>query len=246
MKSYCMKKFLMFKKFSLIFLYAIFLFNANSIFASNIIFNGNENIDRDAILSILGNIDNINTDDEINFLTKKLYDTGYFQDIKVYKDNDEFIFEIKEFNKISEIKLIGNERFKKEDIFQILPLTNIIYINPYIIEEYISGLEDLYKSFGYNKIIINYEIEELENNFANLKLIFNENKISKVNNVFFQGNSIFPDDTLYKQIFLRDKNIFNFFFKKNYKEIEAKNDLKRLRNFYLNSGYKNIQIKFNR
>ena len=92
------------KLFIIIFIFS-FLFNFGSyaIKPNQIIINGNEYIDDEIILSILQDID-ISNNEDINIITKKLYNTGNFEKVLVEFENNDLIINLYEFNKIKEVK----------------------------------------------------------------------------------------------------------------------------------------------
>ena len=76
---------------------------------------------------------------------------------------------------------------------------NIKYFNTEIssrldkdIDTGISGkVKNLYFSFGYNQVDIDYEKSQFVDNLLNLNFTINEGKISKINKVYFKGNDSF-------------------------------------------------------
>ena len=236
--------------FKLIFsaLFFLLILN-NSSFSQNkynIIINDNEFIDKEIILSLLE--ENL-TDDEdelVNLISKKLYATGKFKNIVITIKNNTLIIDLLEHPIINKINFINNERFNKDELLELYNQINVSTIfNENNIINFTNELRELYKSFGYNQIDINYHSEPVDNsdlNLVNLNFFLDEGKISKINKVNFIGNSSFDNAKIFEIILSKPRRELLFFIKKNYKEIELKKDVNRIIKFYQNNGYKDVSV----
>ena len=133
----------------------------------NIIIQGNDNIDKEVIYSIIG--DNVFLDQNYdkNIIIKKLYATGNFNNVEIIENNDDVIIKIIENPKITKFSFIGNKRFKNDEILaQFNEDEYFIYINRLKLDKFVEDLKALYMSFGYNQIAIQYEIIK-DNDFVN-------------------------------------------------------------------------------
>ncbi len=238
---------ILFRRIFLIF----FLFSiSNNIFAQtdkNIVIEGNEFIDDEVIYSIIGkNIDE-NSSDYINKIIKSLFETGNFKNIEVEENDAEIIIKITENSRIKKINLIGNQRFKRDVILdQFNEKDYFQYVNEIRINTFIEELKKLYLSYGYNQIDIQYKIiDDLEDsNAAILNFYFTEGSISKVNKIYFVGNTFFDKQDLMSEIKSNENNFFIIFRNENYKEYQIKNDIIRLEDFYRNNGFRDVQITY--
>ena len=181
-----------------------------------IIIKGNEYIDDEVIYSIIGENTDDSESDYINKIIKSLYDTGNFKNIDVQENENQIIINLIENSRITKINLIGNERFKREIILEKFNENEYFkYVNDIRINKFINELENLYKSFGYNQIDIQYKIEE-DNKAENsvfLDFYFNEGSISKINKIYFIGNEFFEKQELlrvYSTVYYV-ANFHNFF-----------------------------------
>ena len=99
-------------------------------------------------------------------------------------------------------------------------------------------------SFGYNKIAIDYSLNKIDNsNFVDITFNIIENKISKVNKIYFIGNTNININSLKDIIKTKERNFFQFYRNNNYKKFETNNDIFRLNDFYHSKGYKNANIE---
>ena len=192
---------------------------------------GNTYVDNEIILSLIKDIKDLSNEELVNTISKKLYETGNFQNVEVEFTNKEIIIILTEHPRINKVNFKKNKRFNKEDlqiIYDQIITTN--YFNPNLIDLYINELNSLYKSFGYNQIKIDYNKTFLkDSNFINIDFIINEGKISKINQVYFIGNNNILKSELFDVIKMKPKRDILFFLRKNYKEFQADNDILRIK-----------------
>ena len=114
--------------------------------------------------------------------------------------------------------------------------------NEYNLNNTIEQYYELYKSFGYNSISIEYEVKNTESDEIDIYFNIDEGKISKIRNINFTGNELFSNNQLMNQIKSRERNYLNFIYNSNFKTNVLNDDLIRLLNFYQNNGFKNVKI----
>lgn len=229
-----------FKIFSFIFI-IFYSTNLYSIDSNNIIINGNSNIDKDLILSII-NSDESNLSN-LTELINKIYNTGFFKDVKINKLGEKIIIDLITQPSINKIIFDGNKRFKDEELFELINLNkNLNNYNVNKIDNFIISLKELYYSFGYNLVEISHSVDNLNDNSLDLKFNINEGKISKINSVEFIGNFAFDDRLLLDQIKSKPRNSILFFTKRNFKLYQSQNDTNEIINFYKKNGFKNASV----
>ena len=153
------------KKLKYILLILFFSYNvsfANENIEINII-NG-DNIDVQTIYSILDTYSEIN-DDLLNDIIKKLKKNKYISDVNILKDNDTYIINISQYKIINDVNFKGLNRFQKSDLNLILPFDEYLKVNDEKqINKFINELKELYYSYAYNKINIDYELQNMNDN----------------------------------------------------------------------------------
>ena len=89
-----------------------------------------KNTDKEVILTIIDKIPD-NIDDEFsNYLLKELNNTGFFQEhIKLRLENNKYFIDVKNIPVIQKIYFDGNERFKDEDLNQLVDELNFNIYN---------------------------------------------------------------------------------------------------------------------
>ena len=226
----------------------ILFFSFNVSFANeNIkinIING-DNIDEQTIYSILNTYSEIN-DDQLNNIIKTLKKNKYISDVNILKQDSTYIINISQYKIINEVKFKGLKRFKKNDLNLILPFDEYLKVDDEKqINKFINELKELYYSYAYNRINIDYELQNMNDNqnFTDIQFNVNEGKISKINKIKFIGNSFFKRGHLLDNIKSQQRNYLKLKIFNNFKYYVVENDIIRLRNLYLDSGFRDIKIE---
>ena len=234
------------KKIKYIIFILFFYFNvslANENIKINII-NG-DNIDEQTIYSILDTYDEIN-DEQLNSIIKKLKKNKYISEVNILKQDNIYIINISQHRIINDVKFKGLNRFNKTDLNLILPFDQFLKVDDENqINKFINELKELYYSYAFNKINIEYKLVNAEDNqnFADIEFIINEGKISKINKIKFIGNSFYKRSILLNNIKSQERNYLKLRLFNNFKYYVVENDILRLRNFYLNTGFRDIKIE---
>ena len=86
-----------------------------------------------------------------------------------------FSISITEYPNINKIYFNKNERLKDEELLTYSQQLNLINLNPISINNYIDEIKNIYSTFGYNNIQINYSENIFENtNTADLYFEINQ------------------------------------------------------------------------
>ena len=233
-------------KYFFLIIFLFYSFNVNAINKYNLVIEDNKFIDQEVVFSLLEDFDqNLDDNEIINQLGKKLYETGNFKKVDIVIKNDDLIINLKEYSSISQIKFIDNERFKKEQLLELYNQSiDKKYFNTILIDRFVNEVEDLYRSFGYNQINLTYEAKPTnDENIVDLFFYFDEGKISKINKIFFEGNNNFKRAKLLNLTSSKPRRELLFFLKKSFKEHVYQNDANRLIKFYKNKGFKDVKVQ---
>ena len=234
-----------FKNILLVFFFLLF-FNkfsyANETYQFEI--NGNQNTDKEVILSIIDKIPDSLSDEYSNYLINELNDSGLFKDIKIRIENNKYFIDVIEYPVIQKIYFEGNERFKDEDLDLIVIELGFNIYNDLSIKNFTNELKNLYSSFGYNDVKINLTKEINDQNLAIVYIDITENKITKIKSIKFRGNNNISNSDLSEEIKSKVKKLTNLFANNNFKPIQVDTDRQRLMRFYKTKGYADIKINY--
>ena len=187
-----------------------------------------------------------------------VYDIGLFSTVDVDVQADDagmrVVFIVKERPIISRIEFEGNKHLKNDRIEDILSFssTNIAEIGnqkfyPQKIQEDVANIRQLYHEQGYQNASISFSLVPDPDAAAEDKLVLKyaiqEGEKVKVRGVSFEGNTIFTDRELQKQMATRRKGVFSFITGSGkYEETTLKTDLERVKFHYADHGYIDVNV----
>ena len=205
---------------------------------------GNKFTDSDVIISLIKKKPNELSQEYSNYLLKTLDDSKLFDEVSVKLENNSYIINISEYSNINRVYFENNERFDKEELEQLLIEFDLVNLNPLSIKLFISELEKLYGSFGYNDVKINYNYNlNKEMNVADIYFEIDEGNITKIKNIYFNGNENYDDQLLKSIIKSKTKTLINIFANNNYKKFISENDTRLISQFYKENGYIDIDVE---
>ena len=204
---------------------------------------GNNFTDTNVILSLLKDIPD-NLDEEYsNEIIKILNTSNLFSELSVKFIDNKYIIIVKEFPNIDKLYFKNNERLDDEELQAIAFQSNLITFNLQSINQFINDTKQLYESFGYNDVQIKYS-EKIykDTNTVDLYFEIEEGKITKIKNIFINGNNYILAQDIREIIKSKTKTIKNIFANNNYKPATVEKDKIIIKNYYKNNGYLNANV----
>ena len=222
----------------------IVFFYSSLIFAEDFKINGNDYSDDQVIISIIGEIPDLDKKSQTNYILKKLNNSNLFKSVEVSYNDNIFSIKVLEYPSINKIYYQENDRLKDEQLDEIADEFELFNLSDTKINNFIDELKKIYQSFGYNSISIDKNYEDSGNNSVNLYLKFNEGEITKITEINFSGNNSFDSDILLSKIKSKTKNIKSIFANNNFKLFQINNDLIRIKKFYESKGFIDVNINY--
>ena len=206
---------------------------------------GNERISEQTIIvfSEISLNQELNKND-LNKILKDLYETNFFNDVKISFNDNILQIKVKENPIIINIQFLGiKSNSLKEKIISNLKLREkSSYVESQILDD-INLMRQNLKDAGYFFSSIEAEIENLDNNQINLKYNINLGEKAKIRKITFLGDKIFKDRRLRNIIISEEYKFWKFLSNKKFlNENLISFDTRLLKNFYLNQGYYNVNI----
>ena len=227
------------------FLIVFFFILTNSSFSQvkkvNII--GNSRVNSNTIESLVDkkitNIDSI----YINNLTKKIYDTEFFSDVRISLDQENLIISVVENPIVNFFYIYGITGSDLDEVNKIFLLKeNTIFSSSKLKKNIESSLE-YFKLRGFYSATINPEVIKIDNNQVNLIINIDKKEISKIQNIYFIGNKLFNSSQLLDVITSAEDGWWKLFSSSALSEQKVEYDKILLKDFYKSKGFYDAQIE---
>lgn len=214
----------------------------------NVGIEGNSRIETDAIKrKITSKPGDIFSAKTISQDIKMIFDMGFFDDVRVEAedrpDGKVVVFIVKEKSTIRIIRVKGNKIFQDDEIRDNLDIRTGSILNLSRINSNIERIETVYKEKNYHNIHVTYEIEELENNQADLTFIIDEGDKVMIRSIVFEGNVTYTDKKLKSLMKTSEKGFFSWLTSAgDLKKEDLNQDVAKLQAFYQNNGFIQARI----
>ena len=179
----------------------------------------------------------------INNLTRKIYNTEFFSNVKISYDNNILNISVEENPIINFFYINGITGDDLDAVNKIVSLkeNNIFSVSK--LKKDLEDVKDLFKSSGYYFAVVEPEVIKIDDNQINLILNINKKDISKIKNIYFIGEKYFSSGQLLDIISSAEDNWWSFFSKSSLNEDRVEYDKKLLKSFYKSKGFYDVQIE---
>jgi len=236
-----------FRLFTLIIFFV--LLNINFVLAKtfeNIKITGNKRVSLNSII-VLGDIDTKGdyTDRELSQIIIKLYETDFFENIKIDISNELMTINVVENPIIEDLKIIGVKNKKLlEFLEKSIQLKDRKSFSEFKARQDLVTLKNISKSLGYYFVEINYDYVKNESQNS-IQLLFDLNlgDKTKIKKIIFLGNKNIKDKVLKELIASEEHRFWKFLSQNVYLNPEQiALDKRLLLNYYKDNGYYNSII----
>jgi len=187
----------------------------------------------------ISNIDSI----YINNLTKKIYDTDFFADVKISYNNNVLTINVIENPIVNFFYINGIKDADLDQVNKIITLKeNSIFSNSKLKKD-IESTREFLNATGYYQALIVPEVIKIDNNQVNLIINIDKKEISKIKNIFFIGSKFFSNSQLIDVITSSEDGWWKFFSTSALSEQRIELDKQLLKDFYKSKSFYDVQIE---
>tara|TARA_R110002110_G_scaffold33533_1_gene114838 strand:+ start:159081 stop:161510 length:2430 start_codon:yes stop_codon:yes gene_type:complete len=186
------------------------------------------------------------TENRTSEILKALFQTGFFQDIGLSRENNILIIDVVERPTIGKITISGNDDIPTDNLTSTLKETGLAEGHVFdrsTLEMVRNELERMY--FGHGKYSVSVEtvVVEKDRNRVDLEINIIEGQAARIKAINLIGNRHFTNKELLKEFSLAESHCFSFVSRDDqYDKEKLSADLEKLRTFYLDRGYLNFQM----
>ena len=185
-------------------------------------------------------------DQGIKDMTRSLFQTGYFNDIKIARDNGVLIIVVEERPAVSEINFEGNKAIKTEDLMVALRDNGLAegqIFRQSILEQMVQELQRQYVAQGRYGAVVETDVQELPRNRVAINVNVSEGDVAKIRLINIIGNNDFDEDELLDEFELNSTGWLSWITGNDkYAREKLSGDLERLESWYLDRGYLEFNI----
>ncbi len=206
---------------------------------------GNERIS-DEVIKIFSEVklpSNLSSSD-LDKILKNLYNSNFFDDVKVSVDKNTLIITVKENPIIQLIQVDGVNKKLKESILENFSLKNKSSYSDYLAQNDLNKLKNFLKTLGYYFSEVKVLKINNNNNTIDLKYEIELGEKALIGSIQFLGDKKFKERKLRNVITSETSKFWKFLSSKKYIDQERISlDTRLLKNFYLNKGYYKVKIE---
>ncbi len=183
---------------------------------------------------------------QVIFSISELYKTGFFTDVKLFRDGNVLIVKVKERPSIADVTFTGNSDIDDDALKKALQGIGVVkgrIFNRSLMEKLSQELQRVYFSRGKYGVKIKTKVTDLNQNRVDIDITISEGKAALIKHINIIGNKVFSDKTLLEQMQLGIPGVLSFFSSSDkYSKPKLNADLETLRSYYLNRGYVKFSI----
>jgi outer membrane protein insertion porin family len=185
------------------------------------------------------NIDSI----YINNLTKKIYDTDFFADVKISFNQDVLTINVTENPIVNFFYINGIKDSDLDQANKIITLKENSIFSSSKLKKDIEATREFLNASGYYQASIVPEVIKIDNNQINLIINIDKKEISKIKNIYFIGNKYFSNSQLMDVITSSEDGWWKFFSTSALSEQRVEYDKQLLKEFYKSKSFYDAQIE---
>ena len=179
----------------------------------------------------------------INNLTKKIYDTDFFADVKISFNQDTLTINVVENPIVNFFYINGVKDNDLDQVNKIITLKENSIFSSSKLKKDIEATREFLNALGYYQASISPEVIKIDNNQINLIINIDKKEISKINNIYFIGNKYFSNSQLMDVITSTEDGWWKIFSTSALSEQRIEFDKQLLKDFYKSKSFYDAQVE---
>ena len=204
---------------------------------------GNTRVSQNTIESLVDNKKSVVDSIYLNNLTKKIYDTDFFSDVKISYNNDILTITVVENPIVNFFYINGIKDTDLDQVNKIITLKENAIFSSSKLKKDIEATKEFLYGTGYYQALIVPEVIQIDNNQVNLIINIDKKEISKIKNIYFIGNKFFSTSQLLDVISTTEDGWWKLFTSSALSEQRIEYDKQLLKDFYKSKGFYDAQIE---
>ena len=179
-----------------------------------------------------------------------LYKTGSIQNVRIFAqpqgDGLRVIVAVQTRSILSEIVIDGAERVKAQRLRKEIKLRLNQPVNEQQLEEARQKIIEVYQGRGFTDVSVQFRVDPIDEKRGTARVVYTvtEGVRGAVSRINFEGNTHFSQKVLRKQMKTRGRTPIYFLDKSGrLDEVQLQQDLDKIREFYQDHGYIDVEIK---
>jgi outer membrane protein insertion porin family len=177
---------------------------------------------------------------------RALFRTGFFNDVRIERDNGVLVVVVQERPAISSIEITGNKDIETDPLLESLKEIGFAegrVFDRSLLDKVEQELERQYFSRGKYGVRITTTVTPLERNRVGITIDVSEGRAARIKKITIVGNTVFDDEALLEEFQLSTPTLLSFYTGVDqYSKQKLSGDLETLRTYYLDRGYINFNI----
>ena len=182
---------------------------------------------------------------------ENLYKTGTVLNVRIFAQPQgeggvKVIVAVQTRSVVREIVIDGAERLKAKRLRKEIKVKLNQPVNEEQLEQARQKIIEVYQGRGFNDVSVQFRVEPIDEKRGTSRVVFtvNEGVKGAIRRIAFEGNEHFSERVLRKQMKTRGKTLISFVDKSGrLDETQLQQDLDKLREWYQNHGYIDVEIK---
>ena len=136
---------------------------------------------------------------DLSRTVRLMYGSGFFDNVRVYQDDDEVLFVVRERPIIDSVTYDGNKDIKDEQLSESMSDSGLIAgetLDKTMLKQIQNGLLDFFHSVGKYNASMEVNIVDLPRNRVRVEFQFDEGDAAAVRQINIVGNELFTDEEL--------------------------------------------------